>query len=127
LTSAFELLARDVQAAYTEIARRLGERRVRISVDGETFDVAAPEGLARVCRPEGDPVVTIETTRALVRQVLAGACSLEQALHDDSLRARGTLHDLVAVLAALEAFVHGAVRCEAMPKLFDQFQTEKVA
>ena len=127
LTSAFDFLACEVPAAHTEMARRLGERRVRIRVDNETFDVAALRGLVRVCVPEGDPPVAIDTSRALVRQVLAGACSLEQALRDDRLRARGALRDLVAVLSALEAFIHGAVRCEAMPKLFDEFQTEKVA
>ena len=42
-------------------------------------------------------------------------------------RARGALRDLVAVLAALDAFVHGAVRCAAMSDLFDEFQTERVA
>jgi hypothetical protein len=127
LTRAFELLAYDCCAAHTEMARRLGERRVRIGVDDETFDVASLRGLVRVCDPEGDALVTIDTSRALVRQVLAGACTLEQALRNDSLRARGALRDLVAVLAALEAFVHGAVRCAAMPQLFDRFHTERVA
>jgi hypothetical protein len=128
LTSALDILESDVRTAHAEMARRLGERRVRISVDEETFDVAPLRGRLRVSEPEGDASVTIETSRALMREVLSGECPLEQALRNDSLRARGTLRDLVAVLSALEAFVHGAVRCgAAMPKLFDQFQTEKVA
>jgi hypothetical protein len=57
-----------------------------------------------------------------VRSVLAGDRSLADALRDDALVARGSLRDLVTVLAALDAFVHGAVRCREMPELFEEFQ-----
>jgi hypothetical protein len=127
LECAFQLLAREVRPAHKELGRRLGRRRVRIRVDDEVFDVATVHGIPRLSDPHGDAHITIETSRDLVRQVLAGRCSLADALRNDALRARGALRDLVALLAALEAFVHGAVRCEAMPVLFDKFQTERVA
>lgn len=127
LAHAFGILAAEAQTAHGEIARRLGERRVRIAIDDEVFDVTVMQGEPRVCEPHGDALVTIATSRALVRDVLAGRCSVAEALRDDSLRARGALRDLVAALGALEAFVHGAVRCKAMPALFQEFQTERVA
>jgi hypothetical protein len=127
LSHAFVILAHQCRPAHDEIARRIDGPRVRIKVDDEVFDVASMQGVPRVSNPEGHPSVTIETSRSLVDDVLAGRCTLAEGLRDDALRARGTLRDLVAVLAALEAFVHGAVRCEAMPELLDDFQTERIA
>jgi hypothetical protein len=126
LEVAFALLARSVPTALDEIARRLGTRRVRITVDDEAFDVIATDKL-RVTSPTDEADVTIATSRATIRDVLAGITTMDEALHTDGLEARGTLRDLVAVLNALEAFVHGAVRCEHMAELFDEFQTERVA
>jgi hypothetical protein len=77
--------------------------------------------------PNDEADVAIGTSRATIREVLAGTTTMDEALHTDGLEARGTLRDLVAVLAALEAFVHGALRCEHMAELFDEFQTERVA
>jgi hypothetical protein len=109
------------------MARRLGRLRVRISVDDEVFEVAREEDTVRVSDADGSATVFIETSRAVVRDVLSGRCTLAATLREDALRARGALRDLVAVLAALEAFVHGAVRCEGLAALFDEFQTERVA
>jgi hypothetical protein len=52
---------------------------------------------------------------------------MAQALWRDELRARGALRDLVAVLHALDAFVHGALRCPQLAVQFDEFQSERVA
>ena len=125
LARAFDVMAGEAERAHDAIARRLGRRRVRIRVDDEAFDVVAVHGAPQVTKPEGDALVTIETSRALVRSVLAGRVTLAEGLRTDALRARGALRDLVAVLSALEAFVHGAVRCAAMPELFDDFQRER--
>jgi hypothetical protein len=62
-----------------------------------------------------------------VRNVLAGQATLNDVLLGDELRAAGRMSDLVAVLEALEAFVHGAVRCDAIAQLYHEFQSEKVA
>jgi hypothetical protein len=127
LERAFRILASDAPAAHREIACRLGAARVRITVDDEVLEVARVQNEIQVLRSSGLATVTIDTTREAVRDVLAGRHTLADALRDDALRAFGALHDLVAVLAALDAFVHGAVRCRTMPELFDEFQTERVA
>ena len=123
----FVLLDRDVPRAHTEIGNRLGGLRVRLIVDDEVFDVANVDGGPGVVDAADDVSVTIATTQAVVRDVLAGRRTLAEVLRADALRARGALRDLVAVLAALDAFVHGAVRCRAMSDLFDDFRTERVA
>jgi hypothetical protein len=127
LDRAFRILACDVPVAHREVALRLGAVRVRIHIDDEVLDVACAHEQPQVLSPSGAAAVTFATTRATVRDVLAGRSTLAEVLRNDTLRARGTLRDLVAVLAALDAFVHGAIRCEAMPELFDEFQTERVA
>jgi hypothetical protein len=128
LARAFDALARESAGSYREVLRRLDHLRVRIRVDDERFDVAtdAARGLVQVDRAAGDARVTIETTRAVVRDVLAGRCTLAEVLRAGSLTACGTLRDLVAVLHALEAFVHGAARSRETARMFGDFQTEGV-
>src|SRR5262249_44303165 len=110
LDDAFRLLARNVPTALDEISRRLGPSRVRITVDDERFDVGTTDKL-RITEARGEADVEITTSRATIRDVLAGNTTMDEALHTDGLEARGSLRDLVAVLSALEAFIHGAVRC----------------
>jgi hypothetical protein len=129
LARAFEELQTGCPRAYAETVRLLGEFTVRITVDDETFDVYAEHGTARVRvrEPRGLTTVSIRTSRATIRDVLAARSTLRDALNDDELRAAGRMSDLVAVLEALEAFVHGAVRCDAIAQLYREFQSEKVA
>ena len=127
LARAFELLLSSCPRACAEMARRLGESTVRITVDNETFDVYAEHDTVRLRIPRGHATVSIRTSRATVRDVLAARSTLRDALKDDELRAEGHLHDLVVVLEALEAFVHGALRCDAIAQLYHEFQSEKVA
>jgi hypothetical protein len=127
LERAFGILAHDAPVAHAEIARRLGAARVHIQIDDEAFEVACARDQPQVLFASGNATVVIETTHECVRDVLAGRTTLAGALHGDALRARGALRDLVAVLGALDAFVHGAVRCGEMSAIFDEFQTERVA
>jgi hypothetical protein len=126
LARAFDALARESTGTHRQMLRRLDQLRVRIRVDEEQFDIAADaaRGLVQVDRVDGDARVTIETTRVVVRDVLAGGCTLPEVLRAGTLTARGTLRDLVAVFSALEVFVHGAVRSRATAGLFEDFQTE---
>ena len=59
--------------------------------------------------------------------MLAGRRTLADAVRADEVRAEGRLAGLVSLLEALEAFVHGAVRCDAIAQLYDEFQSERVA
>jgi hypothetical protein len=127
LDRALMLLARDAPDAHNELARRLGDGHVRICIDAEVFDVECVNGSVRVFAPHGAPSVVVETTRAVVHEVLGGQRTIVTALHGDELRARGSLRNLITVLTALEAFVHGAVRSGAVAELFDDFQSERVA
>jgi hypothetical protein len=126
LAVALDALARESTATHRQMLRRLDGVRVRIRVDDERFDFAtdAARGLVHVEPVAGDAHVTIETSRAVVREVLAGRDTLAGALRTGALTALGALHDLVAVLSALEAFVHGAVRSRATAALFEDFQAE---
>jgi hypothetical protein len=129
LARALDAIAREATVTYGQMVRRLDRVRVRIRVDDELFDVASDvaRGFLRVEPVGGDARVMIETSRAVVRDVLAGRSTLPEVLRTEELTARGTLRDLVAVLSALEAFVHGAVRSRATAALFEDFQTEGAA
>ena len=127
LERAFEVLRGACPRAHAEMARRLGESTVRLSVDGEVFDVRVEKGIPRVHSPHGEASVCVRTTRAAVRSVLAGRRTLADAVCADEVRVEGRLADLVTLLEALEAFVHGAVRCDEVAQLYDEFQNERVA
>jgi hypothetical protein len=127
LAHAFELMQSDAPGAYAEMARRLGRSTVRIAVDDDIFDVRVEHDVPRVRDPHDHATVSVRTSRATVRDVLAGRRTLAGALRADELRAEGRASDLVAVLEALEAFVHGAVRCDAVAQLYHDFQRERVA
>jgi hypothetical protein len=127
LARAFDALRAGCPRAYAEMIRRLDGSTVRITVDGDTFDVYADHDTVRVRDPRGPATVSIRTSRATVRDVLAARGTLRDALDDDELRAEGCLCDLVVVLEALGAFVHGAVRCDAIAQLYHEFLSERVA
>jgi hypothetical protein len=127
LSRAFDAVRRDCPGAHAEVARRLTGVTVRLSVDDEVFGVDVHEGAPQVRPPDGSPTVSIGTTRAVVGDVLAGHRGLTDAVRADDVRATGSLAHLVAVLEALEAFVHGAVRSREAPRLYDEFQGERVA
>jgi hypothetical protein len=127
LKRAFEVLGSGCPRAHREMARRLGDSTVRLSVDDEVFDVHVERDAPRVRAPAGSPTVSVCTTRSAVRAVLAGRRRLADAVRADEVRAEGRLRDLVAVFEALEAFVHGAVRCDKIAQLYDDFQHEGAA
>jgi hypothetical protein len=124
LARALELMQGGCPAALDELGRCLADVTVGLRVDDESFDVRVEAGMAIVGPPAGPATVTISTSRAAVRAVLSGQRTLADAVRADAVRARGPLRDLVAVLGALEAFVHGAVRSAAAERLHDDFQNE---
>jgi hypothetical protein len=124
LERAFDVLRGGCPRAHAEMARRLGSATVRLAVDEETFDVRVGRGAPRIYPPDGMPTVLVRTTRAALRAVLAGRRTLADAVRADEVRAEGRLPDLVALLGALEAFVHGAVRCDAIALLYHDLQSE---
>jgi hypothetical protein len=127
LKQAFDVLRGGCPDAYAAMTRRLSRAIVRVSVDGETFDVRVEQGCLRVLHPDGDASVWVRTSRTAVHAVLAGGRTLADAVRADELSALGRLPDLVALLDALEAFVHGAVRCDEIAQLYHDFQSERVA
>ena len=124
LTRSFEVLGSGCPRAHAEMARRLGASTVRLSVGDEVFDVHVERGAPRVRPPDGTPTVSVCTTRVAVQAVLAGRRRLADAVRADEVRVEGRLPHLVALLEALEAFVHGAVRCDQIARLYDDFQRE---
>jgi hypothetical protein len=127
LELSLEELRAGCPAAHTAIVRRLGETIVRITVDDEMFDVRVEDDATRVFPAHGLADVSIMTSRRAVAAVLAGASTLADAVRADEVCARGRLFHLVSVLAALEAFVHGAVRCGGIAHIYDEFQRERAA
>jgi hypothetical protein len=127
LELALDAIRAGCPVVHEELVRCLAGTAVRLSVDGETFDVRVADGRARVGRARGPAAVTVDTSRTSVQAVLAGRQTLAAAVRAGDVRAIGRLRDLVSVLDALTAFVHGAVRCDEVARLYDEFQDERVA
>jgi hypothetical protein len=107
------------------MARRLGGTVVRITVDEEIFDVRVDDDAVCVRTTDGSAGVAVSVSRVAVQEVLAGR-TLVNAVQAGDVRVCGGLRDLVALLDALEAFVHGAVRCDAIAQVYNDFQMEGV-
>src|SRR5438132_864647 len=120
----------DASSGDARVATGLGERSAGGADDPRPSGRRrgpAERGAPRVRPPDGTPTVSVCTTRAAVQAVLAGRRRLADAVRADEVRVEGRLPDLVALLEALEAFVHGAVRCDKIARLYDDFQREGAA
>jgi len=120
LARSLELLLEQSPAHFLAVRRRMRGLSVRIAIDGE-----APVRVQLDARPFVGPDAHADIVAGVARQHLAalldGALTIEDAVDDDRLRLQGALDGLLSFLDALEAWIHGAVRCPAFPTLYREF------
>jgi len=121
LRSANALLAREAEAAYRDVARRLTGLPVVLRIDDEVFLVRASALGLTVLRGRGPARIEIATSRQLLADLLEGKLSVLEAVVNGRLFLRGRVDDLLALEGAVSAYLHGAVRVPRFEPLFAAF------
>jgi len=119
-TDALDCLAREHSAAHRLMCARLGARSLAIALDGEQFTIAGGHDRVAIVAPTAGATLTVRTDAATLDDLLSGELTVVDALDSDRLELRGAIDDLVAAFGAAAAFLRGAVRCLAMPRLLER-------
>jgi hypothetical protein len=121
VAQALRVLARERPDAHAAFRALLGDRSIALAFgddDRATIrDGAVVDGVA-------DPTVEVTTSARTLHGLLHGAVAPLDAVLDDRLFVRGDADDLIAVAAAMNVFLQGALRCAAMPALAGQLERE---
>jgi hypothetical protein len=121
LSRSLDLLERESPTAYTAIISQLGEMSVRIEVDGERAGVHCV-GRRLLIGPAGHlPRATAKTARRALLRLLAGKCTLADAILADEIELCGSVDDLITFYEALLKYFRGAVGSPGFPKLLNAF------
>jgi hypothetical protein len=124
LGQSLSLFAREAPLALATMGDHLEGRAVLLGVDGEQALLRRDGGSPAVVSPRASPGVAASeatTSRAALRDLVAGQVTLEEALMSESLWLRGALDDVVALHDLLLAFAGGAARSRGFPALLDAF------
>ena len=123
LAESLALLEREAPECARRLAARLRGLPVDLSVDREALALQSDGARVRLAPPGDDPApVALVTTRAVIAAVLDGRLLLTDAVLADRIAVRGPLSDLLTCHAALQDYVHGAVRSPSFPALLDRFR-----
>lgn len=127
LARALRTLDDEVPAAARRFAATFGRREVDVRIDEEALSLRGDGGQV-VVRPRergGSPRpadATIRTTAGALVRVCRGERSVLEALVDGTLEVRAGLDALLALEAAMRAFVVGALRSPSAPQLLDALE-----
>ena len=124
LEESFDILVRELPAAYERMCARLAGRSVAIRVDDERLVVAFEGGRAAVSRIEAADetwIPVIRTNRRAIADVIDARRTLADAVMADQVEAIAPLADLADIQRGLATYVHGAVRCPSFPDLLRRF------
>jgi hypothetical protein len=129
LQQALALLHAESPVHFEATRRRLAGRAILIRIAGDVavcvhLDGTDTDWVARFDggnRPAAVAAVEIATSRADLESFLRGAFTLEEGLEANRLDVRGALDDVLAFLEALNAWLHGALRCPSFPPLHQRF------
>ncbi len=130
LEQALALVAAEAPVQFAAFRGQLGGRAAMIRVG----DAAA----LRLCVANDPPwvelmadgdahvgAIELSLSEPTLSRLLRGQCSLEEAILDGTLSAKGELADLLAFFDALTSWLHGAFRSPSLPKLHQRCLTEK--
>lgn len=103
------------------LARHLATLTIDIVVGPERFTVRGLDGrsVATTGTPKR-PDVTVTSTLATCRELLAGRTTMLAAIRARRLDVRGSIGTLLSASRALDVFLHGLVRAPSAPRLVEQ-------
>lgn len=123
LERALELVQREAPLHFLGMRERLGARAVSIRIaDAEPLRLqlrGAPPWVTR----GGPAELEVALGSADLDRFLLGELTLEQGIAEERLSIRGPLDDVLALLDALESWLHGALRSPSAPALHREFLT----
>jgi hypothetical protein len=119
------LLGEADPGARARLAEVIGVRRARITLDGETVEVAFAAGGGLEVGPAA-PESRIDgegaTDRATTLDLLAARLEVSDAILDGFLEARGALEDVVRLFQAIEILLDAAPRIPALQALAAEYR-----
>lgn len=107
---------------YSAMVAEFGPRKVVVEVDAERLAVIRRGERLEVVTDAADPAASAKTSHATICAVLAGECTVLEALWTERLELRGAVGDLLALESALRLFVQGAVRAPSLPGILRSFR-----
>jgi len=113
-------------AARDRLAEVVGARRARITLDGETVEVAFASGRLVVGPPQPTGRIDGEgaTDRATTLDLLDGRLEVSDAILDGLVEARGPLEDVARIFQAIEILLDAAPRAPALQALAAQYRQD---
>jgi hypothetical protein len=114
VTDALACLASEHPAAYRELQREVGARRLDLEIEDEQFmiDLAGPT--------LHGAVISVTTDLATLYAIIHARRGVLDAILDGCLDVIAGPDDLIALGRATTRFVQGALRCVSMQSLLDR-------
>jgi hypothetical protein len=109
-------LAVEARPWFERVARELEGLPLSVSVDGPPVILEFEAG-RHSCDSLGSPVVALNTSRAVLLDLVDGRTSLPDAIRSDRLQLRGPVRAVIRFDRAFMAFLDGAVHCPSFPTL----------
>ena len=124
LARSLSLLEAELPQIATRVAASVGARNVACQIDDERFGIVSDGKCLRVItQPAAKSEVEIATTRAVIRTLLEGETTLEDALWNERILLKGELDDILAFNDGLHVYLCGAVRSPSFPDLMSDYLT----
>jgi hypothetical protein len=120
LERSLQLLSRDAPEHFAAMRAHAHNLAVIVAVEGSA-PVRLQLDVVPWLGPAGHAEVLVALGEDDLDAILEGVLGIEHALERDRLLLRGELVHLLSFFAALDAWLHGAMRCAAMPALFDDY------
>lgn len=121
---ALDLFRDEAPAHYATVAERLRDAPGRYRVGVERFTMIAANGVVEVSDEWGatDVAVRAEIAPRAILELVDGTVTLEQLLAREVLVIRASADALLALSAAVRAFVEGAILSRAMQLHFERYR-----
>jgi hypothetical protein len=129
LEQALALVAREAPAHFVTMCARLGPRTADVRIGDEPSLRVSLDREPPWVRDEGAGVPDLHLTlsRATLARLLRGETTIEEAILDETLGARGDVPAMLAFFDALAAWLHGAMRAPSLPRLHAQCLADTLA
>lgn len=122
LARSLALLEAELPQVAGRVAEAVGPRNVSCVIGDERFTIQSDGRRLRLSRDLSEKCqVEIATTRAVIRALLEGETTLEDALWQERILLKGGLEDILAFNDGLHFYLCGAVRSPSFPDLMSDY------
>jgi len=121
LRRSLAVLAAEAPDAYREVAEALGDRPLRIVVDGRAHQLRFRNGRHELSNGS-DAAGELRTCSSAILALTDGEIDLVEAFVEDKLLLRGPLDVVIQLDLALRIYLAGAVRAASFPLLLSDYR-----